>query len=144
MANFNFNKVILGGRLIKDVEIKTAGQTQVATFTIAVARAMSKDKTDFLRVTAFGKTAEFASKYFHKGSSICVVGRIQTDTVDKNGSKVTYTSVVADEINFVDSAAGNVTVKTYSGNGASHSAPTKSTPAPEIANAGENEEELPF
>ncbi len=109
MANFNFNKVILGGRLTATPELKTTPSgVYVTQFTVAVSRRYAEEgkerQADFIRVVAWRQQAEFVCKYFGKGSSICVVGSIQTrSAVDKQGVKQYYTEVVADEINFVDS-----------------------------------------
>ena len=110
MANFNFNKVILGGRLTGDPELKTTQSgISVTSFTVAVNRRYSgaadqQAQADFITVVAWRQQAEFVSRYFHKGSSICVVGTLQTRSWnDQNGQKRYSTEVVADEINFVDS-----------------------------------------
>lgn len=108
MANFNFNKVILGGRLTADPELKTTQSgVSVCSFSLAVNRKTGKDqeqKTDFITVQSWRQTAEFICRYFKKGSSICVVGSIQTRSwQDQNGNKRTATEVVADEAMFVDS-----------------------------------------
>ena len=110
MANFNLNKVILGGRLTADPELKqTPNGIPVVTFSIAVNRRFqSKDnaqqQTDFFNVTAWRATAEFVSRYFRKGSSICVIGSLQNRTwTDQQGAKRYATDVIADEIQFVDS-----------------------------------------
>ena len=113
MANFNLNKVILGGRLTASPELRqTPSGVMVTSFTIAVNRrfaSRSEDgqngqpQADFIRVTAWRQQAEFVCRYFQKGSSICVVGSIQTRTWnDQQGNKQYSTDVVADEINFVD------------------------------------------
>lgn len=110
MASLNLNKVILGGRLTADPELKqtTSGIT-VCSFSIAVNRKMAKDKereADFINCTAWRSTAEFISKYFKKGSSICVVGSIQTRSWEDNeGQKRYATEVVVEEAMFVDSKA---------------------------------------
>lgn len=108
MANFNINKVILAGRLTSNVELKqTPSGVAVATFSIAVNRKVAKDKpqeTDFINCVAWRNTAEFISKYFGKGSSICIAGSIQTRSwKDSNGNNRYVTEVVADEAMFVDS-----------------------------------------
>jgi single-strand DNA-binding protein len=108
MANFSINKVILGGRLTNDVELKqTPSGVSVAQFSLAVNRSYSKDgqqQTDFFNITAWRATAEFISRYFRKGSSICVVGTIQNRTwTDTNGQKRYATDIIADEVRFVDS-----------------------------------------
>ena len=108
MANFNFNKVILGGRLTADPELKaTAVGIPVTTFSMAVNRPYSKGEerqADFINVVAWRQRAEFVSSYFRKGSSICVVGSLQTRSwTDSTGNKRITTEVVADEVHFVDS-----------------------------------------
>lgn len=108
MANFNFNKVILGGRLTADVELKgTPNGVSVCSFSLAVNRKYSKDseaQTDFINCVAWRNTAEFISKYFKKGSSLCVIGSIQTrNWTDNNGQKRYATEIVVDEALFVDS-----------------------------------------
>ena len=108
MANLNFNKVILGGRLTSDPELKqTQSGTTVTTFSLAVNRRMGKDheqKTDFISCVAWKQTAEFISRFFHKGSSICVTGSLQQRSwEDNNGNKRSVVEVVVDEAYFVDS-----------------------------------------
>ena len=51
----------------------------------------------------FGKTAEFVSKYFSKGSAILIKGRIENNVVEKDGHKNTYTSIMVDEVEFCES-----------------------------------------
>ena len=108
MANLNLNKVILGGRLTADIELKqsTSGLS-VCSFNLAVGRKVGKDKeqqTDFINCVAWRNTAEFISRYFKKGSSICIVGNIQTSTwTDQNNQKRYATEVIVDEVMFVDS-----------------------------------------
>ena len=137
MANFNFNKVILGGRLTADPELKTTQSgIAVVSFSIAVNRRFSRNaaqqnETDFFNVTAWRQTAEFVSRYFRKGSSICVVGTIQNSTwTDQQGAKHYRTDIVADEVMFVDSRSesGN----TFGGDDSDAfggSTPSFSTPA---------------
>lgn len=113
MSNFNFNKVILGGRLTSLPELKkTQSGLSVTTFTIAVSRKYNKDQTeqkaDFINCVAWRNTGEFICKYFPKGSSICVTGAIQTRSWDdNNGNKRYATEVVVEEANFVDSRSEN-------------------------------------
>lgn len=112
-ANFNLNKVILGGRLTADPELKqTQSGVSVTTFSLAVNRRFgekqqdgtTKTVADFIKVQAWRQQAEFVCSYFRKGSSICVVGTIQNRSwTDQNGNKQYSTEVVADEVNFVDS-----------------------------------------
>lgn len=108
MANLNLNKVIIGGRITADVELKqTQTGISVAHFSIAVNRKAlqgAEQKADFFNATAWRQTAEFISRYFKKGSSICIVGRLQTENwTDQNGQKHSKTEIVVDEAMFVDS-----------------------------------------
>ena len=109
MANFNINKVILGGRLTADPELKqTPSGVSVCQFSLAVNRRFSKEgeekQADFINCVAWRNTAEFISRYFRKGSSLCVVGQIQIRSwTDSNGQKRYATEVLIDEALFVDS-----------------------------------------
>ena len=106
--SMNLNKVIIGGRLTADPELKlTQSGVAVTSFSIAVDRKTAKDaekKTDFIPIVAWRGTAEFITKYFGKGSAICIVGKIQTRSwQDQNGDKRYATEVIADESYFVES-----------------------------------------
>lgn len=108
MANFNMNKVILGGRLTADVELKqTQSGVSVCSFSLAVNRKVGKDqekKTDFINCVAWRQTADFIARYFRKGSSLCIVGNIQVRSwQDQQGQKRFATEVIVDEAMFVDS-----------------------------------------
>lgn len=96
------NKAILMGRLTRDPELRhTASNTPVTSFTIACDRR--KDGCDFIDIVAWNNTAEFVSKYFHKGSSIIVSGRIATRKYEaKDGTNRTAVEVVADEVFFAE------------------------------------------
>ncbi len=148
MANFNFNKVILGGRLTADPELRTTNSgISFVSFSIAVNRRYSKgsaqqSETDFFNVTAWRQTAEFVSRYFRKGSSICVVGNIQNSTwTDQQNVKHYRTDIVADEVMFVDS-------RSESSNGAedAFAAPAFATPAGNAPKFEEikTDDDLPF
>ena len=95
------NKVILMGRLTRDPDIRySAGEnsTAVARYTLAVDRRFRRDgeqTADFISCVAFGRTAEFAEKYFHQGIRIVISGRIQTGSyTNRDGVKVYTTDVV--------------------------------------------------
>ena len=112
MANLNLNKVILGGRLTADPELKqTQSGIPVCAFSLAINRKYSREgeqpQADFINCQAWRSTAEFISKYFQKGSSLCVVGSIQTRSwTDQQGQKRYATEVIVDEALFVDSKNG--------------------------------------
>ena len=96
------NKAILNGRLTKAPELKqTNNGKSVCGFTIAVDRSRDREKTDFIPIVAWGKTAEFVNQWFGKGDLITIVGRIEVRTYeDKNGNKRTATEIIAEEVLF--------------------------------------------
>ena len=85
------NKVILMGRLTRDPEVRySQGEqaTAVARYTLAVDRRgrSQENSADFIPCVAFGKAAEFAERYLHKGTKIVLTGRIQTGSyTNKDG-----------------------------------------------------------
>lgn len=137
------NKVILIGRLTKDTETRvTQGEnaTTVSRYTLAVDRRFKRDgdPADFINCVAFGRQAEFAEKYLHKGMKICVVGRIQTGSyTNRDGQKVYTTDVIVEEQEFCESKQNN---------------PVNTQPEPEQSSVGNGfmnfpsylDEELPF
>lgn len=111
MSNLNYNKVTIGGRLTKKPELLKINNsdTAISNFTVAVTRATKQEgqpDADFFNCTAFNKTAEFLCKYFDKGSSILIEGRLQTRSYTKNdGTKAYVTETIVSNIFFVDSKA---------------------------------------
>lgn len=103
------NRTVLIGRLTRDVEVRNAGTTLVARYTLAVDRKYKREgeqAADFIPCIAFGRNAEFAQKYLTKGKKIAIVGRIQTGSYTKqDGTKVYTTDVVVEEQEFVESKA---------------------------------------
>lgn len=99
------NNVVLIGRLTKDPEIRYIPQseTAVANFTLAVERPLAKEKTaDFIRIVAFGKTAEVCERYLSKGKQVAIQGRIQTGSYkDKNDETRYTTDIVAERVHFL-------------------------------------------
>lgn len=96
------NKAILNGRLTKAPELKqTQNGKSVCGFTIAVDRNRDREKTDFIPIVSWGKTAEFVNQWFGKGDLITIVGRIEVRNYeDKNGNKRTATEIIAEEVLF--------------------------------------------
>jgi single-strand DNA-binding protein len=109
MANFNFNKIMIGGRLTADPEnSQTPSGVSVTKISVAVNRKAKEQQTDFFNVTAWRGTADFVSKYFKKGSSIFIVGTLQNRSwTDQNGQKRYATDIVAEEVSFVDGKNDN-------------------------------------
>ena len=150
------NKVILMGRLTRDPEVRYSqgdNATAVARYTLAVDRRFRRDgepTADFIPCVIFGRSAEFAEKYFHQGMRVSISGRIQTGSyTNKDGQKVYTTDVVVEEQEFAESKASS---DSYA---ASHprteAAPAPSMPSPSAASADGFmnipdgiDEELPF
>ena len=141
------NKAVLVGRLTRDPEVRYSqgeNATAVARYTVAVDRRFKRDgepTADFIPCVVFGRSAEFAEKYFRQGMRVSISGRIQTGSyTNKDGVKV-YT---VEEQEFAESRAES------EANRASyqHSAPAPAPSAP----AGDGfmnipdgiDEELPF
>ena len=101
------NKVILLGRLTKDVEmVSFQSGTSLAKFSLAVDRRYKKDgepEADFFICNAWGKLGTFCENYLHKGTKIVVEGHLQNDSYTKDGKTVTTTKVICDSIEFAES-----------------------------------------
>ena len=104
------NKVILIGRLTKDVELRytQTNNTAVASFSLAVNRKFVKPgeerQADFFNIIAWNKLAENISKYLFKGNQVAISGRLETRSWDDpNGQKHYVTEVIAEEIDFIGS-----------------------------------------
>ncbi len=103
------NTVVLMGRLTFDPELRTTPSgVSVVRFQVAVDRSYQKAgeerKADFIDVTAWRQTADFVSRYFHKGSMIAIEGSLQTDNyTDKDGNKRKSIQVVANNVSFCGS-----------------------------------------
>ena len=104
------NNVILMGRLTADAVLRmTPSGKSVASFSIAVERDYSQDgerRADFINLIAWGKTAEFITKYFNKGDMIAVRGSLQTRSYEKDGVKRTLTEVLVDKVSFCGGKVG--------------------------------------
>ena len=109
------NKVVLVGRLTRDPEVRYSqgdSATAVARYTVAVDRRFKRDNeptADFIPCVVFGRSAEFAEKYFRQGMRVLVTGRIQTGSyTNKDGQRVYTTDIIVEDQEFADSkgAAG--------------------------------------
>ncbi len=115
------NQVVLIGRLVRDPELRfIAGSGRaVANFTLAVDKGMSRDKkaelqaqgkptADFIRIVAWGKTAELCANYLTKGSQVAVQGSINTGQYKTQSGETRYTTdVVANSVEFIGSRGDN-------------------------------------
>ena len=146
------NKVILMGRLTRDPEVRySQGERPVAVarYTLAVNRTFKRagePDADFINCVTFGRSAEFAERYFRQGIRIVVSGRIQTGSyTNRDGVKVYTTDVIVEDQEFAESKAASEQ------SAASYGARTDSAPAPStpIGDGFMNipdglDEELPF
>lgn len=109
------NKVILVGRLTKDVDVTQSEKNpelKIVRGNIAVPRRFNKNEdepqADFPGFTAFGKTAEFLEKYGKKGIKFIIEGRIQTGSYENpEGQKIYTTTVIAERVEFAESKSTN-------------------------------------
>ncbi|MGV3031332.1 single-stranded DNA-binding protein [Staphylococcus hyicus] len=98
------NSVILTGRITKDLELKSAGQTQVTNFSMAVDNPFKRDDASFFDIVAFGKTAELLNNYCGKGSKILIEGNLKQDRFqDKQGNNRSAVRVIANRVEFLES-----------------------------------------
>lgn len=140
------NKAILMGRLTRDPEVRTSQESglTVARYTVAVDRRFKRDgeaTADFIPCVAFGKAAEFAEKYLHKGTKIVLSGRIQTGSyTNKDGQKVYTTDIVIEEQEFAESKRAE---NENSGDSGSQSASTSQKSNDGFMEVGDDSE-LPF
>lgn len=149
------NKVILMGRLTRDPEVRySQGENSmaIARYTLAVDRRFRRNNdgeqtADFIGCVAFGRSAEFAERYFRQGMRIVVTGRIQTGSyTNKDGQRVYTTDVVVEDQEFAESKSASES----NAGGYRQAAPT---PAPEPISGADDgfmnipdgiDEELPF
>lgn len=142
------NKVILVGRLTRDPEVRyTQGenQTAIARYTLAVDRRFKRDgepTADFINCVVFGKSAEFAEKYFRQGLRVAISGRITTGSyTNKDGIKVYTTEVTVEDQEFAESKAESEANKTS----VHQATQTNTTTGGEFMNIPDDiPEELPF
>jgi single-strand DNA-binding protein len=98
------NRICIVGRITKTPEAKTVGSAgaQVSEFGCAVNKMRKDDGADFFNVKAWGKQAEYASKYLEKGQRVSISGRMESRDYEKDGVKRTVWDLVADQINGLD------------------------------------------
>lgn len=102
----SYNRVILIGNLVRDIELRYTSNSRMAVCQNAIAvndrrkNAAGEwvDETSFVDVTFFGRTAEVVSEYLSKGSPIFVEGRLKQDTWEKDGQKRSKLYVIVDRI----------------------------------------------
>lgn len=111
----SLNKVLLIGNLTRDPEIRyTPKGSAVCDLGLAVNRRYTtesgerQEEVTFLDVVLWGKQAELAGQYLHKGRSVFIEGRLQMDTwEDKaSGQKRSKIKIVCENMQFIDSKGG--------------------------------------
>ena len=151
------NKVVLVGRLTRDPEVRYSqgdSATAVARYTVAVDRRFKRDNeptADFSPCVVFGRSAEFAEKYFRQGMRVSVSGRIQTGSyTNKDGVRVYTTEVIVEEQEFAESRAESEANRdSFQYNNAPASQAPASAPSMDAGDGFMNipdgiDEELPF
>lgn len=147
------NRVVLTGRLTRDLELKTTqGGLSVASFTLAVNKqytdANGNRGADFINCVIWRKSAENLCKFTHKGSLIGIDGRLQTRSYDNNnGQKVFVTEVVVDSFSLLEPKSESQTNDQSSNNNSYSNANTATEPDP-FAGSGDtvdiSDDDLPF
>ncbi len=107
------NKVILVGNLGKDPELRyTASGTAVAKFSIATSETFTdrqgakQERTEWHRITAWGKLAEICGQYLSKGKMVYIEGKIRSDTWEQDGVKRYSYEIVADQMRMLGGGRG--------------------------------------
>ena len=142
------NKWVGVGRIVRDPEVRYSQRentTAIARYTLAVDRRFKRDgepTADFINCVVFGKSAEFAEKYFRQGLRVAISGRITTGSyTNKDGIKVHTTEVTVEEQEFAESKAESEANKTSN----QRATQTNTTNGGEFVNIPDDiPEELPF
>ena len=149
------NKVFLLGNVGKDPEIRaTTGGMTVASFTLATADRQKdaqgnwSDKTEWHNLVAFARTAEIVRDYVKKGTQLFIEGKIQTRSWDdkESGQKKYRTEILVNELSLLGGGPGRQGGEAGGGysrssSGYSSGAPS---PAPEFADQGITDDDIPF
>jgi len=101
--NMYVNNVVISGNLTKDPEVRVLSDREkpvtVANFTLANNEPKKDGKTAFVRVTAFGRTAEVVGDYLSKGQPVIVIGSLKQNSFENTeGQKVNYSYIQADSV----------------------------------------------
>ncbi|WP_324825675.1 single-stranded DNA-binding protein [Sinanaerobacter sp. ZZT-01] len=140
------NSVVLIGRLTRDPEIRYIPESQnaVATFSIAIdrpVRAGGEKKTDFPRITVFGKQAENCERFLKKGRLVGVQGRLQTGSYKTQSGETRYTTdVVADRVEFLEWGDKSESARS----GFERETPAGGLGVPEGFQALDDDDDIPF
>lgn len=140
----SMNKVILIGRLGNDPELKyTPNGTAQAQISLATSEKWKdsdgnqKEKTEWHRIVAWRRQAEFVGEWLKKGQLVSIEGKLQTRSWEQDGQKKYMTEIVADNITMLGSRAEG-------GGGSKPGGPPKDQDAPAPADNVEDDDDLPF
>jgi single-strand DNA-binding protein len=149
----SFNQAIVMGNLTRDPELRTTpGGQQVASFAVATNRSWMdasgerKEAVEYHEIVAWGKLGELTAQYLAKGRKVMVVGRLQTQSWEKDGVKRSRTEIVAADVNFLDGPGG----APAGGASAAHSAPAAPAKSDDVviqdldSNQNINLDDIPF
>ena len=160
-----YNKIVLAGNLTRDIEVRyTQGGSAVGNTAIATTRKFKsatgeqKEEVLFVDITFFGRLAEIANQYLHKGSKVLVDGRLKLDQWSaQDGSKRSKHSVTVESLQMLDSKPTTQNTnsdhdqQTPSGTGYSQPYPQQAQPQSQTATPQNNppvvdiaEDEIPF
>ena len=145
----SFNRVVLVGNLTQDVELRyTPAGTAVTDVSLAVNERVKRndqwtEEANFFDVTLWGRTAEVASEYLSKGSSVLIEGRLKQDRWEQDGQKRSKVKVVGERMQMLGSRGGGGgsstgsaphtnTQQTQSSPAAQSSAPATAPPEDEV------------
>jgi len=147
------NKVFLLGRLGKDPEMRaTAGGMTIANFTLATsdrtkdAQGNWQDHTEWHNLVAFGRTAEIVRDYCKKGSQIFIEGKIQTRSWEdkESGAKKYRTEILVNELSLLDSKGSGEGGGSYAKSNTAPYTATAPAAAPDFADQGITDDDIPF
>lgn len=102
------NKCFFIGNLGRDPEVKSSKDgLAIAKFSIGVSEKFKdKETTEWVNIVTFGKLAEIAEKYLHKGDRVHVIARLKTDQYEKDGEKKYFTQFIAEEFTMLSAKSG--------------------------------------
>lgn len=99
------NKIVLVGRMVRDNKVSGENEHKVLRNTVAVQRQYKNKEgnydTDFVPISAFGKTADFIEKFFKKGDVIAITGRFTSGEYEKDGNKIYTQDITVESVEFV-------------------------------------------
>lgn len=99
------NKIVLVGRMVRDNKVSGENEHKVLRNTVAVQRQYKNKEgnydSDFVPISAFGKTADFIEKFFKKGDVIAITGRFTSGEYEKDGNKIYTQDITVESVEFV-------------------------------------------